>query len=753
MRTWTRVAFLGAVILLAGVLVVPVRAATPAAKSAADPAAPAPGAGQKPRLFLVLSGGGARGAAHIGVLKVLEELHVPVDMVVGTSMGSIVGGLYATGWTPDEMEAFLLQVDWDRVFIDQVDRDEKPYRRRQDDTRFFVKAKIRFKGWKPYIPAGVLGGQRLELMLRAVEFESTGETDFDKFPIPYRAVAADLNENEPFVVDHGSLATAMRASMSIAGAFAPVEIEGHVLVDGGAVANLPVRIAQGLGADAVVAVDITSPLGTKDELGSFLSVMSQMSSLLTTGNRGEDIRKLRPQDVLIRPELGDISFSDFPRASEAIVIGEKAARAAAERLKAFAVPDEEWAAYKARHHKRPASELVVDHFEVKNESLVDDDIVRAHIEVPLGRPLDQKAFGESIMRLQGLDYFGVIRPTFERREGEGDLSMVVPPKPYGRSSLQAGLGFYSDLKGESSATITARHLLLAANRRGGEWQNTFQIGERMSLATEFYQPLDAGLKWFVVPAAQWFKVNRGLWMDGAHVADYSVKSYGGSLDAGRVLGSWGDLSIGGFATRSSGSVLIGPDVAPPFAETDAGVRLRWNADTLDSVIFPRRGWRLLSEYSNSLDAFGADAPGGRAFAGVLSAIGIGRTTVIPHVEYGDSFRTQSNLGQLFSLGGLWRLSGLAQNELLGERMALASAVFYRELMKVGLGVVRTNVYIGGSLEAGNVFSESDPFSLDALDAGGSIFVGADTLIGPVYFACGFAENGRQRYYVSIGQTF
>jgi NTE family protein len=315
------------------------------------------------------------------------------------------------------------------------------------------------------------------------------------------------------------------------------------------------------------------------------------------------------------------------------------------------------------------------------------------------------------------------------------------------------LGFYSDLHGESSATITARHLLLAANRKGGEWENTVQIGERMAYGTEFYQPLDAGMKWFVAPAAQIFKTTQGLWTDGTHVADYSVKQYGGSLDAGRILGRWGDLRVGGFASRNSGSVLIGPEVAPPFAATDAGLRLGLNADTLDSVIFPRRGWRLFSNYSNSIDSFGADAPGGRAYAGVLGAIGIGKSTVVPHVEYGDNFRTSSNFGQLFPLGGLWRLSGLGWNELVGERMALASVVFYQEIVKVGLGVVRTSVYVGGSIEAGNVFRETDPFSLGALDAGGSIFLGADTLIGPAYLACGFAENGRRRYYVSIGQTF
>jgi NTE family protein len=481
--------------------------------------------------------------------------------------------------------------------------------------------------------------------------------------------------------------------------------------------------------------------------------MSQMTSLLTTGNRADDIRRLRPGDLLIRPDLGDITFSDFPRAKEAIAIGEKAARASAPTLKRFAVSDEEWAAYKARHHRRPASDLVIDRVDVKNKSLVDDDIVNAHLHIPVGRPFDQDAFIEDVMHLYGLDYFGVMRPSFERRESEGDLSIVAPPKPYGRSSLQLGLGFFSDLHGDSAATISARHLLLAVNRRGGEWENNVQIGERMTFATEFYQPLDAGLRWFVSPSARSVKTSQGLWSDGARVADYSLEQYGANLDAGRVLGSWGDVRIGGYVNRTRGEVLTGPEVSPPFAETDSGLHVTLGADTLDSTIFPRHGWRMSSEYAYSIESWGADSPQRRAYVKALGAIDLGRSTVVPGLEIGDNFRTPVNFGSLFALGGLWRLSGLGRNELVGERAYLASVIFYREILKVGLGALRTNIYAGGSVESGGAFNEGDPYSVSALKAAASVFVGADTVIGPAYLACGFAENGRRAYYVSIGQTF
>ncbi len=723
--------------------------------SAPDPSGSpgAPPAVGRPKLALVLSGGGARGAAHIGVLKVLEELHVPVDLVTGTSMGSIIGGLYATGWTPQEMEKLLVEMDWTKVFVDRLDRDERSFRRKQDDVTYLIPLKMRFKNWKPYIPPGVLGGQRLEILLRSLEIESTGETDFDRFPIPFRAVAADIVTGETVVLGRGSLADAMRASMSIPGAFPPIELEGHRLVDGGAVANLPIRVAQGLGATSVIAVDITSPLSKKDEITSFLSVMNQQSGFLTVGNRIEDLKHVRPGDVVIRPELGDISFIDFKRATEAVGIGEAAARALASELRKFAVSDEEWAVYMARHHRRPAEELIVDNIELVNSSWVDDRVIEPYIEQKTGAPLDVEVLGKDIACLSGLDYFGIIREDF-RRDAQGrTLVLDTPAKPYGKNSLQFGLALRDDFKGESSYTLSVRHLLLAVNRRGGEWENRAQIGTPTYFGSTFYQPLDYGMRWFVQPSIEWQQTTQSIWADGEAIAEFQFHSAVGRLEFGRVLGNWGEVRVGAFYANFSGRMRIGPPVVPPFDQGDGGLRFVFRVDTRNSTVFTRTGTLVEAVYRDSSSALGADQPFRQWQLLAGEAWTFGKNTIYPEVQIGDNLVPGAPFRFTFALGGLIRLSGLAQNELIGERYGLARIAYYRELTKLDLGVASIRLYVGATAEAGNVYMIGDPVSLDTLRHGGSVFVGADTPIGPVVFAWGAADGGRRRLYLVIGESF
>ena len=257
-------------VLLLGLVVAPM---TIAAEQPSEPAG-------SPKLALVLSGGGARGIAHVGVLKVLEELNVVPDLVVGTSMGAVVGGLYCAGWSPDELEQLVAQIDWSSVFSDRVARRNLSFRRKQDDRPVMIQTRLHFDGLKPVLPSGVIRAEKLDLILSALEALSIPSTDFDRLTIPFRAVAADLATGDPVVLDSGSLATAMRASMSIPGAFPPVKLGGRELVDGGISANLPVGIARSLGADAIIAVDISSPLVTQEDLGSFLAIYNHLNSLL-----------------------------------------------------------------------------------------------------------------------------------------------------------------------------------------------------------------------------------------------------------------------------------------------------------------------------------------------------------------------------------------------------------------------------------------------------------------------------------------
>jgi NTE family protein len=715
---------------------------------------PSEDSGPDEKLVLVLSGGGARGAAHIGVLKVLEELHIAPDLIVGTSMGSIVGGLYAAGWSPEEIEELMASMDWNAVFSDEVPRSDLSYRRKQDDRPILIQARLYFKGFKPYLPAGILGGQRLELLMNALQTESASAKNLDDLNIPFRAVAADIASGQAVVIDNTTLATAMRASMSIPGAFAPVELDGRKLVDGGSVANLPIGVAKELGATSVIAVDISSPLvGDEEELDSFFSIFNQLNSLLTVGNRDRDVALLDDNDVLVQPDLGDISFVGFDRASEAVAIGEATAREMAATLARFATEDDEaWAEHITRQRRRPREPMTIDRVRVENTAPVGDAIVRHALSLKPEETYEPEFLLADLMQLHSLRYFGIIGYRIEGDDGDRELVITTPPRPSGRGSVQAGFGFSDDFSGNIGYTLSARHQLLAVNRRGGEWQNVLQLGTVALFESRFYQPLDSGMHWFVEPSVRLRRELADLWVDGRPVVEYEIEDVAAGFSAGRVLGRWGELRATAFTGEVKGSPRIGDPSFPSDEERRGGFNLGFTVDTVDQVAFPRRGVEAHAYYERSSETLGAENDTDLASARVGYSMSFGNNTLTPYLEYGENFASTLDYLNLFKLGGLGRLSGLGDNELLGEKLALARLLYYYRLTNFRAAGFRVQLYAGASLEAGNVYAREESITGSSLLTAWSLFVGADTPLGPVFLGFGRSED-RDRFYLSIGDRF
>ena len=709
---------------------------------------------KRPKVVLVLSGGGARGSAHIGVLKVLEEYHVPVDLIVGTSMGSIVGGLYASGWSSQDIETKITTIDWGGVFVDKLPRKEKTFRRKEEDAQFLIPIKMRFKGWKPYLPPAVIGGQNLELLFQGLTTEATGNTDFDRFPIPYRAVATDLANGGAVVLKNGSLATAMRASMSLPGIFPPVELDGKPLSDGGMAANFPIRIARALGADVIIGVDITSPLRKKEQLGNLLTRIDQVTSLLTNSNKEADMNAVRSQDVILVPDLGDITFSDFAKAGETITRGEAAARDAETKLRTLAVPDAEWAAYLRRHRRRSQSEMLVDNVVIENTGPLSDAIVHGRIVVPTGQPLDTTDLARQITRLYGLDVFGSIHYDFKREDGQGVLKVQVPPKPYGRNNLQFGFFISNDFKGDLGVDLTVSHLLMPVNSHGGEWRNTVQFGTHNVASTEYYQPLDPRLSW-VFDSRVRFRRNefRFFTPEGDALAEYRFNSLDGDASFGRVFGRWGEFLVGGFRSSGKGRPYIGPAGFPVAGSDDGGLFGYFLADTLDSTTWPRHGTQAKLQYRQSLTAIGAQESGRFASLELGKAMTLGKDVVYLSLEAQDIISGPGLIDNVATVGGFLRLSGLHPDQLIGVKGGLARLMYYRELTTFNLGSMTQRMYVGFSAETGNVYGEGDPVTWPSLRVAASVFVGADTILGPAYLGYGYEESGQQSAYLIIGRRF
>ena len=393
---------------------------------AATPALVEPGC-----VGVVLGGGGARGIAHIGVLKVLEREHIPVCAISGTSMGAIVGGLYATGYDAAELETIVGSIDWADMFVDDPPRQELPMQRKDEDFRHLLDLEIGYRDGRLSLPVGLVRGQKLMLLLRRLTLSTWRDKDFDALPIPFRAVAADIVTGQKVVFDDGDLAVAIRASMSVPGAFAPVKVDGHLLVDGGMAENVPIDEMRAMGMPRMVVVSVGAELQGEKELTNPALILDQMITALMTEKTERSLASLDAGDVLIRPALGDIGSAHFHRAAEAIAVGERAAEAMLPQLRRFAVPAERYAALRARQHRRDFDPGLVAFLDVEPGHTPS---ATRHVgwatESLVGQPFDVDKVEHAIGRAYGDGRFDTIDYRLASRDGKAGLELVPRQKPW-----------------------------------------------------------------------------------------------------------------------------------------------------------------------------------------------------------------------------------------------------------------------------------------------------------------------------------
>ena len=308
----------------------------------------------RPRIGLVLGGGGARGAAHVGVLRELERQRVPIDAIAGTSMGAIIGGLYASGMSPDELEDLVGSLDWTDALSDTPPRSDLSFRRKQEDAQFPISLELGLRQGELLLPMGLVQGQKLSLLLRELTIDVSRISNFDELPIPFRAIATDIERGVAHVMADGDIAQSMRASMSVPAAFAPVRIGDRLLVDGGVVANLPVDVMREMGVDIIIAVDVEFPLYPSEELDSAIAISEQMLTILTRRETLEQIETLGERDILIRPELGTFSSSNFGAIMQTLEPGAQATRAVSAALSPIALDEQQFNEHLARRGSPPA---------------------------------------------------------------------------------------------------------------------------------------------------------------------------------------------------------------------------------------------------------------------------------------------------------------------------------------------------------------------------------------------------------------
>jgi len=720
--------------------------------------APAP----RPRIGLVLSGGGARGTAHVGVLKVLEEMHVPVDAIAGTSMGAVVGGLYASGLSAREIEKIMTSLNWQEAFRDRPPREDLTLRRKQEDESFLVKFPLGVRGHKVVLPKGLIEGQRLSQMLRQLTLPVARITDFDALPTPFRAVATNLESGEAVVLADGDLTSAMRASMSAPGIFAPVERRGLMLVDGGIADNIPVDIARAMGVDIVIVVDVGSPLLRREKLGDVTAISNQMLAILLRRNAEAELATLTPRDVLISPALGDTSSFDFGAVARVISTGEAAARAAAAQLAPLAVSEAEMQRYQGRRDALRRPPPVIQFVEAEGGSQEYSAALDRLFKDLTGKPLDPDAVARRVTALYGLGGLDTLDYRVVGEEHHHGLELDARPSSMGPNYLRFGLSLQDDFQGLATYDAAMRFVMSGITRNAGEWVTDLQVGTASRASTELFLPLAEFSGWFVMPHVS--DQIRDLYLVNSRSqsfeAEYRVHTLDYGSDFGYQLSNWGELR-GGVQREQGHYVLeVGEPNDPnlpeqsftPFRYVDYFARFTY--DRLDDVDFPHSGQQLTLQWSANRNPSGLGQYSDQVTMRYLGAYSFGRDTFSFSAAGGTTLQANvTDLNLQFPLGGFLSLSGLRPYSLLGPDFGIARLLYYRQIGRGGPGYFDVPTYLGLSLEAGNVWQSRSAASFSNTRKDASIFLGMDTLLGPLYLATGIDQHGYQSFYLFLGHAF
>ncbi len=711
---------------------------------------------ERPRIGLVLSGGGSRGLAHVGVLKVLEEQRVPIDAIAGTSMGAVIGGLYASGMTAAEIEALVRTLDWNEAFRDRPPRGDLNFRRKQDDREFLVRFPLGVKGGDFRVPRGLIQGQRLTQILRRQTIAVAGIDDFNRLPTPFRAVATDLETGERKVLAGGDLTEALRASMSAPGVFAPVELDGRLLVDGGLVENLPVDVVKEMGVDIVIAVDVGSQTFSRRELNSALAVSNQMLTIMMLRETARQRSLLGADDLLIQPDLGNLLAMDFTVVDQTIGTGIAGAKAKSPRLAALAVDVDRWQQYQAARARREP--LLPEVRFVRTDARSDRyrERIEAQLAPAVGKTLDPQAMEKRLSYLYGDENFESLDYKVVRDGELTGIEVSARRKSWGPNYVRFGLELQDNFEGINSFNAGIRAQVTEVNRLGAEWQTDLRVGASPRLMTEFYQPISYASRWFIAPKVLVERDNFDIIEGEERLATYRVYNREIGLDFGREFGSWGEMRFGVLRGAGRRSLLIGDPAdptLPPRTNFDRGeVFSRLSVDRLDDVYFPRHGELLTLQWNGAREGLGADDDADRVTFDGQIARSRGRGTLVFSASGGSTVSgPEDSVQDCYSLGGLFNLSGLAPDALTGPHFAVARTILYRRIGSGQEGFLNVPTYLGMSLELGNVWTDSSDINVNSARFNGAAFLGFDTFLGPVYLAAGYDEDGEHSFYLLLGR--
>jgi NTE family protein len=703
----------------------------------------------RPKIGLVLGGGGARGYAHIGVLKKLEEMRIPYDYIAGTSMGSIVGGFLATGMESDELASVVREADWDDLFKDKTSREDIPFRRKADDNLGLFGPKLGIGKDSSLLPKGVVSGQKIIFMFESVTSQRVNTSDFNNLPIPYRAIATDIVSGKMVVIDSGELSMAMRASMAVPAVFDPVRRDEALLVDGGLVRNLPIDVARDMGAEIVIAVDVGTKLAGKEELTNALSIVYQMSGLLTVHNTNVQIDTLHENDVLISPEIGEkISSSDFGMLDEAIPIGYAATEKMRDQLQKYSLSEAEYQAWRQQIRNCVEGPPQVHFVQLDNQSRFSDEVIRRFITIEPGETLDLEELDEDLRQIYGLGFIRQARYSVVEQNGQQGIEITVLQDERGEQFIETGLDLTFSGRG-TDFNIRGGYLNTGLDDRGSEFRAMAQFGESPGLFVDYYKPLDDGLKYKFHPSLSLFSRPILIFDEKGHaLGEIELDEFGGAIAIAREFGRYAQIGAG--FTRYAGKmdITVGNPELKPFSFDGAELFAELDFDQLDNRYLPTRGVLASLKYTSSSKTLGADTRFNQLEFSLFGSNTFGLHNLIWGGQYNTSLDENLSIYSWYTGGGFMNMSGFEPNSLVGQHFGFVLAGYRYQIGKSGF----LPGYAGMTLEYGNATEKRSEIFSDGL-LNGSIYMAYSSPLGPVYLGIGWSEQRSALYFLRLGTLF
>jgi NTE family protein len=719
--------------------------AAPSAPSTAEQTQPA----SKPRLKIgvALEGGGALGLAHIGVLQWFEDHHIPIDFLAGTSMGGLVGGLYATGKNPQQLRELVDGQNWDVILGGGLLYEDLSFRRKEDQVAFPNSILLGLHRGL-VLPGGLNAGQQISLLIDRETLAYSGVQSFDDLPIPFRCVATDLVTGKQAVFKDGSLSRAMRATMAIPGLFSPIRDGEHVYVDGGLVGNLPTDVVRDMGADIVIGVHLQTSPAEAEKIQSLFAILGRSIDVVVAGN---EIRGLAGADLVVKVELQDFSSLDYTKSKAIIARGTEAAEQKSRLLDAYQLDDTAWAQYLERRKELRLSNIPVPQFvKVQGANPVAEKNIGRFLSSQAGRPIDTNRLESMLTRLTGIGRYDTAGYQITKQNGQDGLLVTLHEKMYAPPTLQLGFEVDGSESSDVDFTLATRLTFLDVAGYRSEWRTDFIFGNTYGVESELYRPFSPASRWFFAPHANASSAAFKIYQKSDPLAEYRLNRADIGADIGYGFSRFSEVRFGYEVGTLDARLRLG---TPEFASLSGRIgasRVRWLFDHTDDPVIPRSGVNAESNF-RWYDTGPGDTNG---FPVADLRIGLFKPITRPAslflVSEGGTTFGYSSLGfPQFFLGGANRLSGYGTNEFFGNQFYFFRAGYLHDLWTLP-PLAGKKVYAIAGYEFGKMygFPNASRFPNDF-----ALGVLAETAVGPLVFGGSVGDSGHRKWFFQLGRVF